>query len=126
MAGSNNKRLRIHPDKCTGCRNCDIACASSHYELVDNSRFRIRVIRDDDHGLDIVTVCCQCEAKPCADICPVDAITINEDGTIRIADSCINYNQCKEACPFSGLQSDPHTEKVIVCDLCGGSLLCAE
>ena len=126
MANSNLKTLEIHSDRCTGCRNCEAACASFHYGFLDYSRSRIRMIRDDDRGLDIVTVCVQCENKPCVKACPESAIQPNSNGTITIDDNCTNCNLCKKACPYSGPQPNPGGSKYIVCDLCGGDPQCVQ
>lgn len=126
MANRNKKTLEIHPERCTGCRTCEEACVSYHYDNINLSRTRIKMIRNDDKGLDIITVCTQCKEKPCVDACPVDAITPNKNGTITIDDSCIECNNCKEACPYDGPQSDPLGDKYIVCDLCDGDPQCAE
>lgn len=125
METRKRKRLEIHPERCTGCRICEAACTSYHYNSLDYGRSRIRMIRDNDNGLDIVTVCVQCDEKPCVESCPVDAITPNENGTISIADSCTSCGKCKKVCPYSGPNPDPKRERYIVCDLCGGTPQCA-
>jgi len=84
------------------------------------------MIRNDDAGLDVVTVCVQCDEKPCIEACPVDAITANDDGTVAISAECTRCGRCKRACPYSGPQPDPKGDSYIVCDLCGGTPACVE
>jgi len=84
------------------------------------------MIRNDDAGLDIVTVCVQCEEKPCIDSCPVNAISANTNGTITISSECTSCGSCKQACPYSGPQPDPKGDSYLVCDLCGGKPACVE
>lgn len=126
MANRNKMRLEFYPERCTGCRTCEEICASYHYNGINLARSRIKMIRNDDKGLDTVTVCTQCEEKPCIEACPVDAIFANKDGTIKIDDSCIECNECKEACPYDGIHEDPQGNKYIVCDLCDGDPQCAK
>lgn len=126
MANRNLKTLEIHPDRCTGCRTCEAACVFFHSGYLDYSRSRVRMIRDDDHGLDIITLCVQCEKKPCVKACPVDAIAPNKNGTVAIDDRCTNCGLCKKACPYSGPQADPTGEKYFTCDLCGGDPQCVQ
>jgi len=98
----------------------------SQYGVLDYKRSKIRMIRNDDYGLDIVTVCTQCDEKPCIDACPVGAISPNEDGTIRIGQECTSCGKCKRVCPYSGPQPDVRNSIYIVCDLCGGAPQCVE
>ncbi|MFX1519931.1 MAG: 4Fe-4S dicluster domain-containing protein [Promethearchaeota archaeon] len=126
MANRELKTLTFSPDRCTGCRICEEACVTYHYDEINLARSRIRVIRDDDEGLDIVTVCVQCEEKPCIPSCPVEVISANDDGTITIDDFCIECNLCKDACLYSGTHPDPKGGKYIVCDLCDGDPQCVQ
>jgi len=126
MSKRNNKTLKIHPEKCTGCRTCEEMCVAYHYDKINLSRSLIKMIRNDNKGLDTITVCTQCEEKPCVEACPVDAITPNDEGTITIDDSCIECNKCKEACPYDGTHKDPQGNKYIVCDLCDGDPQCVK
>ena len=66
--------------KCIGCRTCEVACAVSHQENQDCAALshgefisRIRVIKD--HTYTTAVACHQCEDAPCANVCPVDAIS---------------------------------------------------
>ncbi len=67
---------------------CEVACAVSHQENQDCAALspdefisRIRVIKD--HSWTTAVACHQCEDAPCANVCPVDAIS-REHGHIFV------------------------------------------
>lgn len=47
--------------------------------------------------------CRKCLAHPCANVCPVNAITIEKSGAVIDKDKCIKCGRCKEACPYSAI-----------------------
>ena len=75
-----NRFIIADATKCIGCRTCEVACAVSHQENQDCAALspdefisRIRVIKD--HTWTTAVACHQCEDAPCANVCPVDAIS---------------------------------------------------
>ena len=111
--------------KCIGCRTCEVACAVSHQENQDCAALshgefisRIRVIKD--HTYTTAVACHQCEDAPCANVCPVDAIS-REHGHIFVEQSrCIGCKSCMLACPFGAMEvvSSRKKARAIKCDLC--------
>lgn len=95
--------------KCIGCRTCEVACAVSHHENQDCAALspdefisRIRVIKD--HCWTTAVACHQCEDAPCANVCPVDAIS-REHGHIFVEQTrCIGCKSCMLACPFGAME----------------------
>ena len=87
-----NRFIIADATKCIGCRTCEVACAVSHQENQDCAALspdefisRIRVIKD--HTYTTAVACHQCEDAPCANVCPVDAIS-REHGHIFVEQSC--------------------------------------
>ncbi len=83
-----NRFIIADATKCIGCRTCEVACAVSHHENQDCAALspdefisRIRVIKD--HCWTTAVACHQCEDAPCANVCPVDAIS-REHGHISL------------------------------------------
>lgn len=83
-----NRFIIADATKCIGCRTCEVACAVSHQENQDCAALspdefisRIRVIKD--HTYTTAVACHQCEDAPCANVCPVDAIS-REHGHIFV------------------------------------------
>ncbi len=121
------KSLVFYPDKCLGCRICETICAVEHAGMINPERSRVKVIKNDERGLDIVNVCLQCEEAPCVASCPVDAISRNNDYTINInQELCTLCGLCVEACPYGGISLDEQSGEVFVCDLCGGDPACVK
>jgi Fe-S-cluster-containing hydrogenase component 2 len=120
-------RLHITPERCTGCRTCEIACAFSH-PLDGTAMGKSRVaVRDLGENVFVPVLCLQCETAACQRACPVQALVRNfETGAIDVdAERCVRCLQCVPACPFGNLHMDPGSHRVFKCDLCGGSPKCA-
>jgi carbon-monoxide dehydrogenase iron sulfur subunit len=120
-------RLVIHPDRCTGCRICEVFCSFEHEGAVQPSMSRIFVRRGEEPGRFVPLACPQCAHAPCAEACPVDAIAHDaENGAVKIDEStCIGCEACVEACPFGAMAFDAERGVPYKCDLCGGDPECA-
>jgi Fe-S-cluster-containing dehydrogenase component len=68
------------------------------------------------------TLCMHCEdpVAPCAQVCPVNAILITEDGVVQQADPsrCIGCRNCVYACPFGVPKFDVSARLMKKCNLC--------
>ena len=120
--------LFIDPEKCTGCRICEVHCSFAKTETCNPARSRIRVIKREEAGINVPVTCQQCEKAPCLLVCPVLAVEKEpESGMVTIApDICIGCMRCIMVCPFGAISIDPVEHKVIKCDLCGGEPVCAQ
>lgn len=127
MKGEKTKSLVFYPDRCLGCRICETICAVEHGGMINPERSRIKVIKNDEKGLDAVGVCVQCKEAPCIASCSVDAILRNNDYIINInKELCVLCELCVEACPYGGISLDEQSGEFIVCDLCGGNPACVK
>lgn len=91
------KKITVNRELCDGCLDCQRACESIHESS------RITILEYDSSFYPIV--CQQCEGEPCAQICPVDAITnLNVD-----SDKCISCGLCSMVCPFGAITITPDT-----------------
>ena len=121
------KVLYVDHQKCTGCQLCELVCAVSHDGISNPARSRIRVVKWEAEGLYIPMACQQCQDAPCLNVCPVKAISRNEE-LARVAvdyDVCIGCRSCVSACPFGAMIFNPTDRQVFKCDLCDGDPQCA-
>ena len=121
-----SKVLYVDHQKCTGCQLCELVCAVSHYGKSNPARSRIRVVKWEAEGLYIPMTCQQCQDAPCLNVCPVKAISRNEQ-TAQVAvdyDVCIGCRSCVSACPFGAMNFNAVDRQVFKCDLCDGDPQC--
>lgn len=73
-------------------------------------------------------VCVQCAEAPCITVCPVNALSRNDDNPAIVLDVelCIGCRNCVEACPYEGCFFDETGNRPLICDLCGGDPACVE
>jgi Fe-S-cluster-containing dehydrogenase component len=115
------KTLFVDPSRCIGCRACEAACREC-----DSHKGESMVMVDFiDRGWSVATqptVCMHCEdpVAPCAQVCPVLAITITPDGVVQMADAsrCIGCRNCVYACPFGVPKMDSAARLMKKCNLC--------
>lgn len=120
------KALYIDYQKCTGCRLCELVCSVSHDGISNPTRSRIRVMKWEAEGLYIPMSCQQCQDAPCMAVCPVKAISRDEElGRIFVDyDVCIGCRSCIAACPFGAMSFNTMEKQVFKCDLCDGDPQC--
>jgi len=122
------KRLFVHPELCSGCRACQVACVAAHDAVFGLAAARIRVVKDEAQGLDEPHVCRQCRRAPCIAACPVEALYRDEttNAVLLRAERCIGCWSCVDACPFGMVALQPETGLATICDLCGGDPECVK
>ncbi len=121
------KRLTVVPERCSGCRLCELACAIQHFGVNNPKKSAIRVMVAFPHPvIRMPIVCRQCGQPKCAENCPENAIT-RDDGMVTIhADRCIACGQCVITCPFGAIFVHDDVELPFKCDLCGGDPECVK
>ena len=120
------KSLKIIPQKCTGCMQCELACAWVQTGTLQPSQSLIRVNVFDEEASYAPYTCVQCDEAWCMTTCPVHAITVDDaTGAKVIIDSlCIGCHLCTLACPFGTAFSHPETKRATKCNLCYGTPAC--
>jgi Fe-S-cluster-containing hydrogenase component 2 len=126
---ADNKRiLRIIPDKCTGCMQCELACSWVQTGTFQPARSVIRVNIFDELASYAPYTCFQCNEAWCMTACPVNAIAIDPATGAKVVldDVCVGCALCTIACPFGTVFYNPDTHKAFKCNLCDGDPACAK
>ena len=105
--------------KCTGCGQCQLACALEHFreETPDKSAILVR-IKQASWQVDVCNQCGYCLVS-----CPAGAIARNESG-VYLVDSglCNRCGACVPICPRDCLLLLPDVTYAVKCDACGACL----
>ena len=119
------KQIVVHQEKCTACRECELACSLEHTGRFVPALSRIRVNDLYEEHFYLPMTCVHCADAPCAAVCPTVAIQRRPDGEIRVADErCIGCKMCLLACPFGVMGFEPEKGVAQNCDLCAGDPQC--
>lgn len=109
------KEVIILPERCMGCRSCEVACAVSHSKsknlfsaLGEESapKKRIYVEYMPALGAAVPITCRHCEDAPCVSVCPTKALSRDTDtGAVNHdMEHCVDCWKCSMVCTrFSSL-----------------------
>jgi carbon-monoxide dehydrogenase iron sulfur subunit len=122
------KLLLVDMDKCTGCKQCSLACSLIKEDLFDPARGRIKILKKEDIAMGLQLLCEQCESHPCIESCPNNALSRDEKTGIITVDEklCTSQAACVEACIYHAIRLHPETKRPMFCDLCGGNPYCVQ
>jgi carbon-monoxide dehydrogenase iron sulfur subunit len=120
--------IMVDPDKCTGCRMCELICSATKEGEFLPSKARIKVFSKPRIGISIPMVCLQCEDPVCEMVCQFEAIKRDgKTGLVETFDNkCTGCSACVLACPFGAIEYDKSQAKLLKCDLCNGEPLCVK
>lgn len=105
-----NRFVIAEPEKCIGCRTCEVACVLAHPEgkqegvalSAENFHPRLRLVKN--LTLTAPVQCRQCENAPCVNVCPTGAL-VYESNTVQVLrERCIGCQSCVIACPFGAME----------------------
>lgn len=107
------KNLNIDPDKCNGCRACEIACAAFHskpkYNNFNPSRSRIRMIINEQTDEWLAIRSSNFSKTECK-------------GRSRYTINGKEYSECSfcgTICPDRNVFKEPDSDLPLKCDMCG-------
>jgi Fe-S-cluster-containing hydrogenase component 2 len=124
----NHKVLAAYRELCTGCRQCELACAEFHMGRRDAAYARIRVTTFEDRKTAFPTICMHCKIAKCELACPTRALHRQpqlRDVVVLDQSRCVRCMECVHACPFAAIWLSPAPE-ILKCDLCGGDPACVK
>jgi carbon-monoxide dehydrogenase iron sulfur subunit len=126
----------VNPERCIGCLQCEIACATEHSTSRDGvlaflespvPRKRIHVEPGPVATTAFPNRCRHCDPAPCQRVCPTGAITRDEPEGLVLVDAgrCIGCAMCAVVCPFDVITFHPladgpgvDTAVAVKCDGC--------
>lgn len=117
------KSFLFDPNRCLGCRACQMACAVNH-DLPPGVFLRqvmdIEFVKEDYVVKYYLSSSCNhCENPECFRLCPQQAYRKRRDGiVIQDAGKCDGCGTCTRSCPFGAPVVNPATGKAVKCDLC--------
>ncbi len=118
------KIIMAYPERCAGCRECQVVCSLTHTGTVNPHKSGINIVRRGV-DIDLPVVCVHgngCNFE-CISACPENAISKNEEGVVIIDhQKCTGCGECVEACPYHAIQMAGGL--AYSCDLCGGAPEC--
>ena len=128
------KQVVVHPERCVGCMQCMLACATAHSRSLTlfaavqetpqpKSRIHVGAGRFNEG---FPNRCRHCDPAPCQMACLAGAIYRRDSaGTVMInPDRCINCASCAMACPYGVLRfhedpfGPPGHAIAVKCDNC--------
>lgn len=115
------KTVFVNPERCIGCRQCEIACAVEHsqskslYQAIlekPKPQPRIHVVPGLYLSTSFPNKCRHCDPAPCMSVCPTGAISRDDEMDIVVVDGqkCIACAMCAMVCPFDVLTFHPSAE----------------
>ena len=127
----------IDIEKCNGCLDCVVACNREKYKdgfpdiglaVPELGQYLMR-IESYTYGplynlkkVYVPKLCMQCRNAPCAQVCPVDAFSVVENGIVELdSGKCIGCRMCVYACPYSTVFYNKESGVVEKCDWCGSA-----
>ena len=126
-----NRFILTDPEKCIGCRTCEVACMMSHQSSATPEARPARSRVGKGGTFTTAVGCHQCEDAPCANVCPTGAIHRAAGAWLVEQARCIGCKSCMVACPFGAMQVRVVEDCVqaLKCDLCAhreGGPACVE
>jgi electron transport protein HydN len=104
-----NNLVIADPEKCIGCRTCEVACVLAHagaggLEELCAAYFvpRLRVVRVSKVTAPVQ--CRQCDDAPCAKVCPTGALVHRHNSVQVIQSQCIGCKSCMMACLYGAIE----------------------
>jgi anaerobic carbon-monoxide dehydrogenase iron sulfur subunit len=113
------KVLKINPDACSVCGECERACSSLYFKEEKREKSAIRVdISPDNNDEVLMKTCIQC--GECINVCPVQALYRAKNGVVMIKKKvCVGCFACVGFCPYSAMFTHGDSTEPFKCISCG-------
>ena len=122
--------LNFAKEKCVNCGICEEVCSFRFTNTVHPSVAAIRIRREEGKwGTPYALLCNLCEGmdeQKCISACPEEALSLSGGIITWDEEKCTSCEDCVDACPQKAVAFDSQSDRIIICDLCGGKPLCIE
>ena len=118
----------IDQERCIGCEACTVACKNENQGEQGYIRVTTLDARQKDTPAGIFpnlrmiflpALCNHCEHPPCADACPLEAITPKDHGVVVLdEETCDGCRTCLDACPYGAIAFNGDRDKAEKCNFC--------
>ncbi len=120
------QQIFVKPDRCMGCRSCEIACAVQHSAakelfaaVAQSPPPRKRLFVEAGRSGAMPVLCRHCEEAPCLNACISGCLYRDDNGLVRRhKERCIGCWTCIMVCPFGVITRDPRAHIAVKCDRC--------
>ena len=122
------KVIGVHLDRCTGCKTCELYCAT---ERGSNSKFLLqsaqetplpqaRVRVEGCNQTPVTLQCRHCRQAPCLEACLTGALVRDPDTQLVVIreNRCIGCWTCTLFCPYGVIYPWPQRGIALKCDRC--------
>jgi len=122
--GMTSFEINIDEQLCWGCRTCEVACKQENRTAAGVRLIAVREDgprRRDDRAEFVfrVHLCRHCDAPPCVEACPEEAVRKRDDGLVVMDyDLCSGCRACLDACPYDAIAFDEAKGIAQKCNLC--------
>jgi len=105
-----------------------MVCSLTHEHECSTAKSRIRILRDEEFGNNLISLCIQCADAYCMQSCAYGALSrSSKTGAVLVDDQlCDGCEACVIACPLGAISLDKENKVVFKCDLCGGDPECVK
>ncbi|WP_417913281.1 4Fe-4S dicluster domain-containing protein [Candidatus Electronema sp. TJ] len=118
--------IYVRPEKCLGCRSCEIACRVAHADeqslaaaLSQLHPPKKRLFVGQQGSVKQPVFCRHCEDAPCVAACITGSLHKDGQGFVRCRpERCIGCWSCILACPFGVISRDASLRTAVKCDRC--------
>lgn len=123
------KRVYVNEEWCLGCHLCEYNCAFANSGETDMfkafnregeplSRIRVEDGAQDGEAINFAVNCRHCETPYCVKGCITGALSVGDDGVVRIDhEKCVGCRTCIAMCPYGCLVIG-HDHTMLKCELC--------
>ncbi len=120
------KQVYVRPERCVGCRSCEIGCAVQHSKektlfpaVLQSPHPMKRLFVESGDDIRMPIICRHCEDAPCLRSCISGCLYRDDKGLVRRKkERCIGCWTCMMVCPFGVITRDKEKHIAVKCDRC--------